>query len=176
MKKLAVTTALAVFLTSACTTTRQVRRPANLADFEARMPRQRDRVTLLSARPPEATSALPPLPVAGDVAPAAGAGVPLVDISNLRGYEVKNRAFGSLEGLGIGILVGGLVGFAIGSAFGSDGPCTNDDGGCVMFSAADKGFVFGALGAWLGSMAGSLIGFGVGHTNRTIFSDTAGSP
>ncbi len=72
--------------------------------------------------------------------------------------------------------MGGLVGFAIGSAFGSDGPCTNDDGGCVMFSASDRGFIVGAIGAWVGSMAGSLIGFGVGHTNRTVFSDAAGRP
>ena len=157
MRRFAITSALVAALAGGCTSTHWIRRPATAAELETWMPRQRDRVTLLHAG-------------------SEGETAPLVEVSKLRGYEVKNRGRGALEGLGLGILAGALAGFAVGASFGSDGPCTNDDGGCVMFSASDKGFALGLIGALVGSAVGPLIGFAAGHTNRYVFSDAAARP
>jgi hypothetical protein len=178
MKRLATTMALASCLAGACTTTHQMRRPASGAELESMMPSQRGRVTLLgepsAAAPAPSFQQTVPAVVERPLPPAGAA--PLIDVSKLRGYDVKNRGRGALEGLGLGIVFGALVGAAIGSAAGSDAPCNGRDGCYDGFSASDKALAVGLIGALAGSVIGPLVGFATGHTNRYVFTDDAVGP
>ncbi|HEY7371645.1 MAG TPA: hypothetical protein VIF57_05650 [Polyangia bacterium] len=177
MNRFATTMALASCLAGACTTTRQVRRPASGAELESLMPSQRGRVTLLgepSAADPAPSFHQVPALVERPLPPAGA--VPLIDVSKLRGYDVKNRGRGALEGLGLGIVLGALVGAAVGSAAGSDAPCDGRDGCYDGFSASDKALAVGLIGALAGSIIGPLVGFAAGHTNRYVFTDGTAGP
>jgi hypothetical protein len=177
MKRRASALSLAATLFVGCTVTHHARRPQTLEQLDPIVWKKRSYVTLLYERPDGAKSPVPPsLPAPAESPREGGEGAPRLEVSNLRGYEVMHRGRGALEGLGIGILVGALSGYAVGASQGSDGPCTNDDGGCVMFSGADKGLFFGALFAVAGMALGPLIGMLVGHTDRTVFSSGGGEP
>ena len=164
-----------------CTTTRTIRRPETAEEFQALVWKKRDHITLLHASPqgatspvPEALALVPPAPLA----PESDASVALVDVSNLRGYEVKRRGLGALEGLGLGTLFGFMGGALIGLAMGSDRPCEPNDThfGCIRFDASEKALLIGGAGAIGGHALGPLIGAAVGHTDRYIFSSEAGLP
>src|SRR5262245_22559308 len=100
MTRLLSAFALGACLVAGCTTTRTIRRPETVEELQALVWKKREHITLLHGAPAGATSpvsaslALAPPPAEGD------AGVSPVDLSNLRGYEVKRRGLGALEGLG----------------------------------------------------------------------------
>lgn len=161
---------------SGCTVTHPIQRPQTLEQFQALVGSQQTSVTLLHAHPEGSHS-----PVSLSLAPGATPAAalerpPSLELSNLRGYEVKRRAAGTLEGLGIGLLAGFAVGALVGAADGNDGPCHNDDGGCVMFSSGDKALALGLLGALPGALIGALVGLSVGQTDRYLFTNEPARP
>jgi hypothetical protein len=163
--------AVGACLFSACTTTRTIRRPETLEELESMVWKKRAHITLLQRVPEGATMPVPE-PLAALVVPADDDGaVPLVDLSNLRGYEVKRRGVGALEGLGIGTLIGFLGGALIGLAQGDSPPCVNVDYPCFGFTAWDKAIFFGGMGGIGGHALGPIIGALIGHTDRYVFSD-----
>jgi hypothetical protein len=165
-------------LVAGCTTTRTIRRPETVEELQSLVWKKREHITLLYGDPEGAASSVPaslalaPQPAEGD------AGAPPVDLSNLRGYEVKRRGMGALEGLGLGTLFGFIGGAVIGLAMGSDGPCEPNDThfGCVRFGAGEKALLIGGMGAIGGHALGPLIGAGVGHTDRYVFSNDRERP
>ena len=168
--------AVGACLFAACTTTRTVRRPETAAELESMVWKKRTHITLLYGVPEGATSAVPESLATLRGAPDADAGVPLVDLSNLRGYEVKRRGVGALEGLGLGTLIGFVGGALIGLAMGSDPPCVNVDYPCIGFTASDKALFIGGMGAIGGHAIGPLIGAVVGHTDRYVFANEPERP
>jgi hypothetical protein len=177
MKRRASALALAATLLGGCTITRHVQRPQTLEELNPIVWKKPGAITLLYNRPAGATSAVPPaLPATADAARAGGEEVPLLEVSNLRGYEVKRRGRGALEGFGLGFLVGALAGAAIGSAMGSDEACNGRDGCNLSFTASDKALAIGFVGAVAGAIVGPLIGLLRGHTDRYVFSDGDGEP
>ena len=177
MKRRASGLALAATLFAGCTITHRVQRPQTVEQLDPIVWKKRDAVTLLYERPVGPTSAVPPaLPAALDSVRAGGVEAPTLAVSNLRGYEVKRRWPGGLEGLGLGILAGALVGAAIGSSVGSDPPCNGMDGCVDGFASSDWALAFGLVGAFAGSVVGSLIGLLVGHTDRYVFSNGGAEP
>jgi hypothetical protein len=177
MKRRASGLALAATLLAGCTITHHVQRPQTVEQLDPIVWKKRDAITLLYERPAGATSAVPPaLPAAADRVRGGGDEAPLLEVSNLRGYDVKRRWPGALEGLGLGILGGALAGAAIGSSIGSDPPCNGMDGCVDGFSGSDWALAFGLVGAFAGSVVGPLIGLLVGHTDRYVFSDGSAPP
>jgi len=177
MKRRASGLALAATLLAGCTTTRQIQRPQTLEQFAPRVSRNRGAITLLYERPEGARSPVPPALVAPAEGPRAGdEGAPVLDLLNLRGYEVKRRGLGSLEGLGVGILLGALVGAAIGAGMGSDQPCNGMDGCNLSFSGSDKALALGFVGALGGFLVGPPIGLLIGHTDRYVFTTDGAQP
>ena len=160
-----------------CTTTRTIRRPETADQLEAMVWKKRDHITLLYGVPEGATSAVPRSLAVLRGAPDADSGVRLVELSNVRGYEVKRRGLGALEGLGIGTILGFVGGALIGLAMGSDPSCNNSDHhGCIDFTSSDKALFIGLAGAVAGHAIGPLIGAAVGHTDRYVFSNEAERP
>ena len=177
MKRRASALALAATLFGGCTITHQVRRPRTIEQLAPLVSRNHAAITLLHERPEGARSAVPPALSAPAESPADGGEVaPPLDLSNLRGYEVKRRWPGALEGLGLGILAGALVGAAIGGSIGSDPPCNGMDGCVEGFSGSDWAVAFGVVGALAGSVIGSLTGLLAGHTDRYVFSNDGTQP
>jgi len=158
-----------------CTVTRPIPRPRTAEQFQA-LVGEGTSITLLPTQPGAVRSRVS-LSLAAEAVPAApGPRGPSIDPSNLRGYETKRRAAGALEGLGFGILGGFLAGALVGAASGDDGPCHNDDGGCVMFSSGDKALGLGLIGAIPGALIGALIGVCMGQTDRYLFTDEPARP
>jgi hypothetical protein len=177
MKRRVPGLALAAVLVVGCTFTHQVQRPRTVEQLDPIVSKNRGAITLLYQRSEGATSAVPPAPPAQvDRVPAGGPEVSLLDLSTLRGYEVKRRWPGALEGLGLGIVAGALAGAAIGSSMGSDPPCNGMDGCVEGFAASDWALFFGSVGAFAGSVVGPLIGLLVGHTDRYLFSGDGAGP
>jgi len=164
MRSIGYFLALTAALLGGCTATHQRTRPATIdalqvqigEDATSRDTRRTDRdaVRLLyqSDVPPPA---------------AAGAVAPLVDPSLLRGYEVKRRLPGALEGLYLGLLTGAVAGAVIGYSKGDDPAC-----GDACFQRAGEpplafvgGLLLGIGGGLLGAATGGLIG----HTDRYVF-------
>jgi hypothetical protein len=173
MRRIISMFAVGACVAAGCTTTYTIRRPETPDQLESMVWKKREHITLLSGVPEGARLAVPEsLPVLRG-APDPDAGVPLVELSNLRGYEVKRRGLGALEGLGIGTVLGFAAGAMVGLAAGGTGECHNDDGGCVSFTASDMALFFGLLGAVAGHAVGPLIGAAVGHTDRYVFSNEA---
>jgi len=164
--------AIAASALGGCTTTHLIRRPDTVEQIEPLNTKARYRMTLLHERPPGATSPVlaPAAPVPN--ATANGEGAPLVNLSNLRGYRIKRRGQGALEGWGLGVLTGAVAGVAAGFAAGDDPQCmdTNSEGGfCIRFTAGEYAAGLGVVGALVGGLLGTLIGFAVGHTDEYIF-------
>ena len=153
-------------LFAACTTTRTARRPETFEQLESMVWKKRAHIRLLH-RVPEGASSTVPEPLTATAAPpdSDAAGVPLVDLSNLRGYEVNRRGMGALEGLGFGTAIGFALGGLIGLAMANDTACKT--GGQACFA------VIGAIG---GQAIGTLIGAAVGHTDRYVFSNAPEQP
>ena len=169
--------AIAASALGGCTTTHHIRRPDTVEQIEPLHTNARYRMTLLLERPPGAKSTVPP-PVAPDPNATNGEAAPLVDLSNLRGYTIKRRGQGALEGLGLGILVGLVAGAAAGFAAGDDPQCPmSAENGCFLrFSREDKTIGFGVAGALLGGLLGTLIGTAIGQTDEYIFRDPHAQP
>ena len=167
MHRLAHTLAFAAALLTGCTSTRYVPRPARIDDIPPLHTKARFHMIWLHAPPEGATSPVPTMPA---IVPDADAeSVPLGDLSNLRGYEIKRRGVGALEGLGLGVLIGLIGGVLIGASSG-DSKCAPDSE-CVGITSSDLALFFGAIGAFGGSLVGPVIGSLVGHTDRTLFTD-----
>ena len=150
-------------LFAACTTTRTIRRPETFEQLESMVWKKRAHIRLL-LRDPEGATLLVPEPLTATAGPADGdAGVPLVVLPNLRGYEVNRRGLGALEGLGFGTAIGFVLGGLIGLAIAHDVTCRNGGQTCIA--------VLGTIG---GQAIGTLIGAAVGHTDRYVFSDEPG--
>ncbi len=177
MKRRASTLALAACLLAGCTVTHQIQRPQTLEQFAPTVSRNRAAITLLHERPAGATSAVPPALLAPADGPRDGGdGAPPLDLSNLRGYEVKRRGLGALEGLGLGILVGALAGAMIGLAAGDDAVCNGTDNCPDGLPATTKAIGLGLFGALGGLLVGPPIGLLVGHTDRYVFSNDGAQP
>lgn len=172
MQRLATALAIVAAVSGGCTITRTVQRPERVEDIPALYTKHRFHMTLLHQRPEGATSAVPP--TLGMVASAdpGDEGPPIGDISNLRGYEVKRRGLGALEGLALGTVLGFVGGALIGLSMGSDGPCEPNDThfACIRFDAEEKALLIGGTGAIGGHALGAIIGALVGHTDRYVFS------
>jgi hypothetical protein len=178
MRRFISTLAVGACLFAACTTTRTVRRPETIAELESMVWKRRTHISLLLAAPEGATLSVPePLTAFAGPPDYGDAGVPLVDLPNLRGYEVKRRGLGALEGLGIGTVIGFVAGALIGLATGDDSPCQNGDHDpCIRFTSSDMALFIGGIGAVAGHALGPLIGAAVGHTDRYIFSNESARP
>lgn len=177
MRRFISTVAVGAWLFAGCATTRTIRRPETIEQLESMVWKKRAHITLLLAAPEGATLRVPePLTAFAGPPDDGDAGVPLVDLANLRGYEVKRRGLGALEGLGLGTVIGFVAGAMIGLSLGSDRSCQNVDEGCVQFTSSDKGLFFGLMGAVAGHAIGPLIGAAVGHTDRYIFSNESARP
>jgi hypothetical protein len=168
--------AVAACLFPACTTTHTIRRPATAEELQSLVWKKRDHITLLKGDPEGSTSPVPRSLAPAAPPPEGDADVPMVDLSNLRGYEVKRRGVGALEGLGLGTALGFLAGAVVGSAMGTDRSCQNVDEGCVELSSSNMALIIGLLGAVVGHATGPLIGAAVGHTDRYIFSNESARP
>jgi hypothetical protein len=151
-------------LFAGCTTTRTIRGPDTLEQLEALVWNKRAHITLLQRVPEGATSRVPE-PITAFAAPPDGdaAGVPLVEIPNLRGYEVQRRGVGALEGLVVGTVLGFVGGALIALATGNEA------------SSGEARFLT-LMGVITGQATGTLIGAAVGHTDRTLFYEEAGHP
>ena len=164
MRSLGSLLALTAALLGGCTTTHQRTRPATIEALQVQLGEDatsrdtrrtdRDAVRLLYQ------SDVPPPAAAGEVAP-------LVDPSSLRGYEVKRRLPGALEGLYLGLLTGAVAGAVIGYSKGDDPAC--GDACFLHFSAGDKAFVGGLLLGIGGGLLGAATGGLIGHTDRYVF-------
>lgn len=176
---------LAAALHAGCTHTYRRSRPANAEQLQAQIAQDAasgdpgrtdgDRVTMLPAlsstarRPPP--TGMPPhvdptlaLSIRAATAPAS-----VVDVVSPagsmppRGYEVKRRMPGAMEGLAGGFLGGAATGAALGYFDGDDPP------GVVSFSAGAKAAMGGFAGAVFGGALGALFGAIIGHTDRYLF-------
>jgi hypothetical protein len=178
MQRLTAALAIVASALGGCTTTHRIRRPDTIEQIEALHTNARYHMTLLHERPPGATSTVPSSLVLDPNATANGRAVPLVDLSNLRGYRFKHRGQGALEGLGLGILVGLVTGAAAGFAAGDDPKCPMyAENGCIFrFSAEDKAVGFGVAGALIGGLLGTLIGTAIGHADEYIFWNAHAQP
>ena len=178
MQRLMAALAIAASALGGCTTTHQVRRPDTVKQIEPLHMNARYPMTLLHERPPGATSTVPSSLVLDPNATANHDAAPLVDLSNLRGYTIKRRGQGALEGLGLGMLVGVVTGAATGIAAGDDPMCPMySESNCILrFSAADKAVGFGIAGALIGGLLGTLIGTAIGHTDEYIFRNPHAQP
>jgi len=178
MRRFISTLAVGACLIAGCTTTRTVRRPETIAELESMVWKKRTHISLLLAAPEGATLSVPePLTAFAGPPDDGDAGVPLVDLPNLRGYEVKRRGLGALEGLGIGTVIGFVAGALIGLATGDDSPCQNGDHDpCIRFTSSDMALFIGGIGAVAGHALGPVIGAAVGHTDRYIFSNESAGP
>ncbi|MFL5303944.1 MAG: hypothetical protein ACJ8F1_01975 [Polyangia bacterium] len=169
MPRLGILLALGAALLGGCSTTYQQARPATVEQLrtlidEDSAPREarrtaRDHVTLLEqpgGEQPSITVVPPAASEAGDLS--------RVDLSRLRGIEVKRRARGAFDGLVWGFVTGAVAGAITGAAQGDDPP-----GQFIRFTAAEKtvggGLLFGAAGALVGAVVGAVIG----HTDRYLF-------
>jgi hypothetical protein len=168
----AVALALGATLTVGCTRTYTVRRPASVGELQSSMMGHGGGVvtpllqeTAPSEHPPAAPGPL--VPWGTSLTPVGQ--VPLVQLSAIRGYEVKRRFAGGVEGLLLGAGVGVLTGAAIGSALGSDRACMGD--GCIGFelSATDKAAIGAVFAGITGAVFGAFIGAYRGHTDRYLF-------
>jgi hypothetical protein len=171
MHRFAASHAIAAFVSGGCTTTHRVRRPDTFEQLEPLQTSARYRMTLLHERPPGATSSVPPSLALGPGAPVNGAVAPMVDLSNLRGYRIKRRGAGALEGLGLGSLIGAATGVALGFAAGDDPKCMNQESNCypLELSAGDKALLFGVIGVLAGGLIGTVVGAAVGHQDEYLF-------
>ena len=176
MTRFISTLAVGACLFAGCTTTRTIRRPATAEELQSLVWKKRDHITLLNGDPGGSTSPVPPSLAPAAPPPEGDADVPMVDPSNLRGYEVKRRGVGALEGLALGTALGFLAGAVVGSAMGTDRSCQNVDEGCVELSSSNMALIVGLLGAVVGHAIGPLIGAAVGHTDRYIFSNESARP
>jgi hypothetical protein len=177
MQRLTAALAIAASALGGCTTTHHIRRPDTVEQIEPLYTNARYQMTLLHERPPGATSPAPP-PAAPAPNATNAAAAPPIDLTNLRGYTIRNRGQGALEGLGYGVLFGLVVGVAAGFAAGDDPPCPmNAESGCfLIFSAEDKAIGFGVAGALLGALLGPFIGLGIGHKDEYIFRNPQAQP
>jgi hypothetical protein len=173
MRRLGPLLALGAALLGGCSTTHQQARPATVEELQSLMARDavpreprradRDPVTLLHQHGGERPSVtLPPPAMAG--ARPGREDVPLVDLSELRGYEVKRRLPGALEGLMWGFVAGAAAGAIAGAAQGDDPP-----GQFIQFTAGEKAAVGGVILGATGGALGALIGGLLGHTDRYLF-------
>jgi hypothetical protein len=177
MQRLAHALALTAALLAGCTTTRYAQRPARIEEIAPLHTKARFHMTWLHVSPEGATS---PVPTTLQMVPDAdGESVPLGDLagglSNVRGYEIKRRGVGALEGLALGVVIGFIGGAVLGAAAGDDSKC-DPDYPCVRFTSSDLAFLFGGIGAFGGSLVGPVIGSLVGHTDRTLFTDAPVGP
>jgi hypothetical protein len=159
-----------------CTTTRTLLRPRSADQLQSMIRHHAADVTLLYADPAGPT---PPLPSLAAVPVSAPAGespaiVPLGYASDLRGYEVRRRGLGSIEGLAIGALIGFVAGTVIGLIVMTDSPPCDDPHLCFRLSAGAKAFLVGGLGAAGGLLIGRHVGEQIGHTDRYLFVDPQG--
>jgi len=152
--------AVGACLLAACTTTNTIRRPETADQLESMVWEKRAHITLLHGVPEGGRSSVPESLAVLRGAPDPDSGVPLVELSNLRGYEVERRGRGALDGLGIGAVLGLVGGALVGLATGD----------------SDRARFFGTIGAVGGLAVGSVIGAAVGHTDRYVFSNEPAKP
>ena len=165
--------ALGAVLVGGCSTTYRQARPATvdqlrtLIDGDA-IPREpghfdRGRVTLLNQNGGEARSiALAPAAATG--AHTAGEDFSPVDVSDLRGVEVKRPHRGAFDGLMWGIAAGAAAGAIAGATQGDDPP-----GELIGFTTREKVVGGALLFGGAGGLVGALIGRLLGHTDRYLF-------
>ncbi len=178
MQRFMAALAIAASALGACRTTHHIRRPDTVEQIEPLYTNARYRMTLLHERPPGATSTVTSSLALDPNATANRDAAPLVDLSNLRGYTIKRRGWGALQGLGLGILVGAAAGVAAGFASGDDPQCPmSAESGCIFrFSAEDKAAGYGVAGALIVGLLGTLIGTAVGQTDEYIFRNPNAQP
>jgi hypothetical protein len=160
-------------LASACTRTYNVHRPATVAQLQHWMMGHDSGVVtpLLQALPAAPPPASPPpaarVPWGTELTP--GGQIPLVDLSAIRGYEVKRRFMGGVQGLLWGAGIGAFTGAALAASQVEDSSCMGQDHCVDLFSGSDI-IAFGAILAGLtGGAVGALIGAYRGHTDRYLF-------
>jgi hypothetical protein len=164
--------AFGMFVSGGCTRTYHHRRPATIPALQATMMKHQNGIVtpLLQARvtqPPSSQPTVDLVPWGTSLTPAGT--VPLVPLSAVRGYEVKRRFVGGVEGLLIGGGVGAFAGGFLGSLAGGGSSCENQDHCVDLFSSSDI-IVFGAVMGGLTSAAvGAVIGALRGHTDRYLF-------
>ena len=165
--------ALAVALLGGCSTTYRQARPATVEQLrtlidEDAAPREarrtaRDQVTLLHqpGREPPSIPVVPPAPTG---ARSEDGDLSLVDLSELRGIEVKRRVRGAFDGLVWGFLAGAVAGSIAGATQGDDPP-----GQLIRFTGPEKAVGGGLLLGGAGAVVGAVVGALVGHTDRYLF-------
>ena len=173
MRRLGLVLAIGAALLGGCgTTTHQRSRPASFDQLETQIgrdigtedahPSENPAVTLLYPPASERPRAAPALALPGP--PLAGrSAAPLVDVSQIRGYQVRRRLPGAIEGLIIGFAGGAALGAILSGSAQPDAPV-----GTAPPSAGET--VAGAvLFGTLGGLTGALIGALVGRTDLYLF-------
>lgn len=117
------------------------------------------------------------------VSVASARGPLLLDLRDVRGYEVRRRNLGTLEGGVAGLLVGAAIGVTIGLSLGNDPAapppsiCESDAPfGCGFqsvpsppLSAGEKAVMGAAIAGPIGAAIGAIVGRLIGHTDRFEF-------
>jgi hypothetical protein len=172
MRAVSLSLIVTALFAASCTRTHNVKRPATVAELQLSMMRRDSGVVtpiVQAPATPPAASPLPPAPVAWGTELTADGQIPLVDLSAIRGYEVKRRFVGGVEGLLIGAGIGAFTGAALAASQVEDSSCDGQDHCVDLFSEADI-IAFSAILAGLtGAAVGALVGAFRGHTDRYVW-------
>jgi hypothetical protein len=178
--------AAALFFTGACSTTRSVARPASLTSFAVTTEFESRPIDLVVGRPvaTAAVAGADPWPeneslgavqlvgvTPAGIETAQRGGPRLLQLDEIRGYDVRTHANGAIEGLGWGLVAGATVGVVAGFIAGDDPPCDQSQGDWCSFqeTAGQKAVIGGVLGGITGALSGLVIGALIGHTDHTVF-------
>jgi hypothetical protein len=167
---LLIATAMAAVL-AACTRTYTVKRPTTVGELQMSMMRHDSGVVtpLLHVSAAPNVSPLPSAPVPWGTSLTASGQIPLVELSAIRGYEVKRRFMGGIEGLLLGAGIGAFAGAALAASQVDDSSCEGQDHCVDLFSGSDVIAIGAVMAGLTGAAIGALIGAARGHTDRYLF-------
>jgi hypothetical protein len=173
MPRIGTVIALGLALLGGCSTTYQQARPVTVEQLRTLIERDavplesrrtdREPVTLLHQSGGEQPS-ITVVPPAATGARSEDGDLSLVDLSELRGIEVKRRARGAFDGLVWGFLAGAAAGAIAGAIQGDDPPEQ-----FIRFTAPQKAVAGGLLLGGAGGLVGALVGALIGHSDRYLF-------